>query len=73
MTRTGPGPVAALGFGVGFVLAALALLLQEFDVLTLRWSVVLPLIVMAVGLVVVLSALIGAHRNTHSGGGPTAA
>lgn len=72
MTRTGPGPVAAVGFGVGFLLAALALLLQEFDLLSLQWSVVLPLILMAVGLVVVLSAFVGAHRTAGSGGGPTA-
>ena len=73
MTRTGPGPVAALGFGVGFLLAAVALVLQELDLATLRWSVVLPLILMAVGLVVVLSAFLGAHRSAHSGGRPTAA
>lgn len=67
MTRNGPGAVAVLGFGVGYLLAALALLLQEFDVLTLQWSVVLPMILMATGLVVVLSAFVGAHRTVGSG------
>lgn len=53
---------SAAGFGVVFVLAGVALLLQELGVLTLVWSFVLPLIVIAAGLVVLVSGLFGAHR-----------
>lgn len=67
MARTGPGPVATLGFGVGYLLAAVALLLQELDLLTLQWSIVLPVILMSVGVIVVASAFIGAHRSVRSG------
>ena len=62
MNRRDSGPAAAVGFGVGFLLAGIALLLQELGMLTLSWSLVLPLIVITAGLVVVLSGLIGAHR-----------
>jgi cytochrome c oxidase subunit IV len=48
---------------VAFVLAGIALLLQELDLLALRWSLILPLIVITAGLVVVFSGLVGAHRS----------
>lgn len=56
------GGAAAAGFGIAFVLAGVALLLQELGMLELRWSLVLPLIVIGAGVVVVVSGLIGAHR-----------
>lgn len=62
MSRT-QGGAAAAGFGLTFLLTGIALLLQEMGLLTLRWSLVLPLIVLGVGLVVVVSGLIGAHRS----------
>jgi hypothetical protein len=55
-------PFAALGFGVTFCLAALALLLQELDVVQLRWSVVAPIMVLLIGVVVVSSGLIMSRR-----------
>ncbi len=58
------GGAAAAGFGLTFVLIGTALLLQELGLLTLRWSLVLPLIVLGVGLVVLVSGLVGAHRST---------
>lgn len=58
-----PGPATAAGFGIGFLLAGTALLLQEWDLLTLRWSYLLPLVVAAVGLVVLITGLAGAHRS----------
>jgi hypothetical protein len=68
MNRHGTGAAAAAGFGVGFLLAGTALLLQELDLLTLRWSFVLPLIVITAGVAVVLSGLVGAHRSRPSAG-----
>lgn len=55
--------LVGLGFGVGYSLAGIALLLQELGALTLRWSFVLPLILLVVGLVVLASGLLGAHRT----------
>src|SRR6188508_44772 len=55
MNRHGTGAAAAAGFGVAFLLVGCALLLQELDLLTLRWSFVLPLIVITAGVAVVLS------------------
>ena len=63
MDRSSPAGASAAGFGVAFVLTGVALLLQELGVLTLTWSLVLPLIVMAAGLVVLVSGLLGAHRS----------
>jgi hypothetical protein len=60
--NSGHGTLPALGFGLGYGLAGTALLLQELDVLALRWSFVLPLILLTVGLVVLVSALVDAHR-----------
>lgn len=68
MSNQGRGAAAAAGFGVAFVLAGTALLLQELDMFTLRWSFVLPLIVIAAGVAVVFSGLMGAHRSRRSGG-----
>lgn len=62
MNSNGPGGAVAAGFGVGFILGGIALLLQEFDMLTLRWSYVLPVVLVATGLVVLLTGLVGAHR-----------
>lgn len=66
MSRHDSGAVAAAGFGLGFLLLGCALLLQELDMLTLRWSFVLPLIVVTVGVVVLVSGLTGAHRAHRS-------
>lgn len=63
MTRNRAGSVAALGFGLAFLLAGVALLLQELELLTLRWNYVLPLILLVVGAVVLLSGFVGAHRE----------
>lgn len=68
MSNQGRGAAAAAGFGVAFVLAGTALLLQELDMFTLRWSFVLPLIVIAAGVAVIFSGLMGAHRSRRSGG-----
>ncbi len=57
------GGAAAAGFGLTFLLIGIALLLQELGLLTLRWSLLLPVIVLGVGLVVVVSGLVGAHRS----------
>lgn len=57
------GGAAAAGFGAAFVLAGVALLLQELGMVELRWSLVLPLIVIGAGVVVVVSGLIGVHLS----------
>lgn len=56
------GAPATLGVGVLFVFAGTALLLQELDVVALRWNYLLPIIVVAVGVAVLISALWQAHR-----------
>jgi hypothetical protein len=56
------GVATTIGFGVGFLFAGIALLLQELAMVSLRWSFVLPVIVATVGLAVLLTGLIGAHR-----------
>ncbi len=57
-----------LGAGLGFLLAGGSLLLQELGLLTLRWSTVLPAILIAVGVVTVLAGVVGAagSRDRHS-------
>lgn len=62
MRKPDSGAATAAGFGAAFLLAGVALLLQELGILTLSWSVVLPLIVIVAGCAVVLSGLVGAHR-----------
>lgn len=58
------GSVATLALGLGYLLAGGALLLQELDLLTLRWTYVLPLILLTVGVVLLGSGLLSAHRWT---------
>jgi hypothetical protein len=62
MNRRTHGAATTLGYGLLFVLAGSALLLQEFDWLTIRWTFVLPLILTAVGASVLISGLAGAHH-----------
>lgn len=71
MNRQQGGVATTLGFGVGFLLAGMALLLQELDMFSLRWTFVLPVILATVGLVVLASGLIGAHREPRSITHPT--
>jgi len=67
MNRANHGAATALGFGVAYLLAGSALLLQELDLLTLNWSYLLPLILITVGAAVLLSGLLGVHRAGHQG------
>ena len=53
---------AALGFGVTFCLAAILLLLQELNVVQLRWSIVAPIVVLVIGVVIVSSGVVMARR-----------
>jgi len=64
MNRADHGAASALGFGVAYLLAGTALLLQELDVLTLNWSYLLPLILITVGAAVLISGLLGARRSS---------
>lgn len=66
MSRDAGAPLA-LGAGVLFVLTGAALLLQELGVLALRWTYVLPIIVVAVGAAVLLSGVLMAHRGQRDG------
>lgn len=63
MNRADHGAATAAGFGVAYLLAGTALLLQELDLLTLNWSYLLPLILLTVGATVLISGLLGAHRS----------
>ncbi|MBW0119266.1 hypothetical protein [Pseudonocardia abyssalis] len=56
-------PAPVLGAAAGFLLAGLALFLQELDLLSLRWSMVLPSIVITTGLVTLFAGAVGAHRS----------
>ncbi|HEY5879462.1 MAG TPA: hypothetical protein VIU11_11155 [Nakamurella sp.] len=62
MSSHDTGAPVALGFGLFFVLAGIALVLQELELLVLRWTYVLPAIVMAVGLALLMSGITQAHR-----------
>ena len=55
-------PAAAMGFGFGFMLAGVLLLLQDLALPTARWSFVLPLILVVVGALVLISGFTGIHR-----------
>lgn len=52
-----------LGAGLGFLLAGVSLLLQELGLLALRWSTVLPAILVAVGVVTVVAGAAGARSR----------
>lgn len=56
-------PTVAAAFGLAFALLGAALLLQEMGLLALRWSVVVPLVMLAVGVLLLFSGLVGAHRT----------
>ncbi|MFC4944921.1 hypothetical protein [Pseudonocardia sp. GCM10023141] len=56
-------PAPVLGAGLAILLGGVALLLQELDLLTLRWSLVLPVILVVVGLVVALAGVAGTARG----------
>ena len=60
------GPIV-LGIGLLFLLTGAALLMQELDVLTLRWSYLLPIIVVTAGLAILISGVLLAHRTTSGG------
>ena len=66
MNRAEHGAASAVGFGVAYLLAGTALLLQELDLLTLNWSYLLPLILITVGAAVLISGLLGAHRSSRT-------
>ena len=68
MRRDDRGSAAALGYGLAFLLAGSALLLQELDLLTLSWTYVLPLILLIVGAVVLLSGFVQARRDSQRTG-----
>lgn len=56
-------PAIVAGSGTGFVLIGLGLFLQEVDLLSPGWSVLLPVIAIVVGIIVAASGAIGAHRG----------
>ena len=58
-------PAAAIGFGVGFMLAGVLLVLQELGMPNTRWPFVLPLILATVGVLVLICGFAGIHRLRH--------
>src|SRR6476620_6382625 len=55
-------PAAAMGFGLGFMLAGVLLLLQDLWLPTAPWSFVLPLILVLAGVLVLISGYTGSYR-----------
>ena len=55
-------PAAAIGFGVGFMLAGVLLVLQELGMPNTSWPFVLPLILATVGVLVLICGFAGIHR-----------
>ncbi len=60
------GTAVAVAAGVAYVLAGAALLLQELGVVVLSWAVVLPLLLVAAGIALLVTA------GTSSGGSGSA-
>jgi hypothetical protein len=58
-------PASAMGFGFGFMLAGVLLLLQDLGLPTARWPFVLPLILVLAGVLVLISGFTGIHRLRH--------
>jgi hypothetical protein len=52
------------GAGLAFLLTGSALLVQEFGLLTIEWSVVLPVVLIAVGAATALAGVLGAARGS---------
>jgi len=67
-----------MGFGVGFTLAGVLLLLQQLALPDARWPFVLPLVLVSVGVLALIAGLAGIHRlrqppvDEHIGTGPRA-
>jgi hypothetical protein len=55
--------------GVGYVLAGVALLLQELGVVALSWAVVLPLLLVATGTALLATAVSGSGPGSRRVGG----
>jgi hypothetical protein len=58
---------AAMGFGFGFTLAGVLLLLQDVALPAARWPSVLPLVLALVGVLVLILGLTGIHRLRRPG------
>jgi hypothetical protein len=58
-------PAAAVGFGVGFILAGVLLLLQELGLPNAGWPFVLPLILATVGVLVLMAGVTGIRHLRH--------
>ncbi|HSK57846.1 MAG TPA: hypothetical protein VK935_02215 [Actinomycetospora sp.] len=56
MTGDRASTAVAAAAGVGYVLAGVALLLQELGVVALSWAVVLPLLLVAMGTALLATA-----------------
>ncbi len=53
----------AVAGGIGFLAAGILLLLQELDLLTVDWTVLLPVLLVMIGAVTLATGLVGAHRS----------
>lgn len=61
-TSTGH-PTVAAAIGLAFGLFGAALLLQELGLPAVRWSVVVPAVMLAVGALLLISGLVGSRRT----------
>ncbi len=53
----------SITFGIVFILIGGLVLLNEFDVISLTWSWVLPIILIAAGIAVIVSSQVGSARQ----------
>jgi hypothetical protein len=60
-------PAAAIGFGFGFTLAGVLLLLQDVALPAARWPSVLPLVLALVGVLMLIVGLTAFHRLRRAG------
>jgi hypothetical protein len=60
----------AAAIGLAFGLLGTALLLQELGLLAMRWSVVVPLVLLAVGVLLLVSGVLGSQRTSGTTSAP---
>jgi hypothetical protein len=54
---------ASLTFGVIFITIGILVVLNELDVLTLRWAYILPITLILAGLAVIISTQVNAYMR----------
>lgn len=64
MTTTSNADVTgSISFGVVFVLIGSLVLLNEFDILSISWSYIVPIVLIGAGIAVIVSSQIGDRQT----------